>query len=850
MTHRKHSKYLSLLLSAVLVLTMIHKWWIPSVADDPVPPATVYQDGITYNHVGDGRYEAIIADVSGAESVSGNDDITVPGGYTLEIRDTDFNVHSISVQDGGSLLINTSGGVEKTVTVDSLNLATGSNLEIFGDGRLAGAVNASADAGMSLGSYANKPASIAALYGTDAQTAINSCSGTHFIYLGDEQKWAIDASPYCFYVDFGDYPGTFDVAIYKESTPLTSVVTWNNPDMNAKVFMVTDGSWNPWTGDPATVKVTVTTPDSAENPPKTFVDAGIGWDDNIMNYATCIMDPARVEGRTFTYTYTNPADLDGYPHDMHFAVGYPNSGMKEIVDTVDNYLYAYDITYTDTDATIDRLAQELYARFFEVSMFESFGLDMPGPDDDNATLEAKRANNLPILKSKIQAVGDPYTITVTLANGTPVARNAQNYQITWGVDMNDGSPVVSTIPVYELADHNEFLVCTDFGPFNTTTERQGSTFYSRIANQDEIQFYDDATQRECVIYSNVTNYSGIMAGGNGSEMIVQNSDGIFTFQIATRYPDNARFADWGTRCRILSSTETYVALLGVDGEKEEKAYGGLGLNGVEEDNVWRAKTTTNAAEVIEAHVYIGDSSIYIASLGNDVTGVDSKKITSVTLDDSSLAGGVTIGGAVDGKVKVTFASNFYDRIPVTITYEDGTKSKLVIVRVGLVIQYEYLFDQGDGVHTGEIRYDCKPDMCTFDYDYFGKGEQVLVYATYYHPSNDHTTGNSDELYLNLRFADGSSRIISSVDNTRNFNGYRAANGGAVATTSFIIGFAPAKELDQYGVYTDNIISQTYCEGPFNATVLNAGYNDATTYGGTQSGSGKGVYWDAQINWYK
>ena len=95
MTHRKHSKYLSLLLSAVMVLTIIHKWWIPSVADDPAPPATVNQDGITYTLGGDGRYEATIADVSGGESVSGNDDITVPGGYTLVIRDTDFNVHSI-----------------------------------------------------------------------------------------------------------------------------------------------------------------------------------------------------------------------------------------------------------------------------------------------------------------------------------------------------------------------------------------------------------------------------------------------------------------------------------------------------------------------------------------------------------------------------------------------------------------------------------------------------------------------------------------------------------------------------------------------------------------------------------
>jgi hypothetical protein len=305
-----------------------------------------------------------------------------------------------------------------------------------------------------------------------------------------------------------------------------------------------------------------------------------------------------------------------------------------------------------------------------------------------------------------------------------------------------------------------------------------------------------------------------------------------------------RFANWGTHCRILIPSETYVVLTG---EGEDKKYDGLGVNAHSIDNVWKT------GDGSEARVYIGYSSIYLEPLGAGVGGVTTKVISSVTLDDPSLADGVTIYGVdANGKVKISFASNFYDSVPVTIHYTNGASESIVIVRVGLVIQYSYLFDQGDGVQTGEIGYDCKPGVrIPFTYDYFGEGEQIIIYATYYHPTNDHTAKAGSEVVLNLRFADGSSRIVEAKDADHGFNnGYSPATADAVATTSFIIGFAPAKIQDKNGFWTDNIVTQTYKEGPFYATVLNAGYNDATTYGGTQSGSGKGVYWDAQINWYK
>ena len=64
MTHKKYTRFLSLLLSAVLVLTMIHKWWIPSMADDPDPHDPITESGITYEYADSAdRYVAQIVDV-------------------------------------------------------------------------------------------------------------------------------------------------------------------------------------------------------------------------------------------------------------------------------------------------------------------------------------------------------------------------------------------------------------------------------------------------------------------------------------------------------------------------------------------------------------------------------------------------------------------------------------------------------------------------------------------------------------------------------------------------------------------------------------------------------------------
>ena len=168
-----------------------------------------------------------------------------------------------------------------------------------------------------------------------------------------------------------------------------------------------------------------------------------------------------------------------------------------------------------------------------------------------------------------------------------------------------------------------------------------------------------------------------------------------------------------------------------------------------------------------------------------------------------------------------------------ITYEGGITKTLTIQRVGLVIQYMYLYEDGTSYLIMD-HFDNGGKHLSLSYDY-NSGEQVIIIATYYHPTNYSTKSGSDNLFLNVTYEDGTSKIINHVDSAHNFNGYCAPEAGSVASTTFIIGFTNAGQT--------NIQLK-----PFYATVMNAGFNDTSSYGGTQIGSGKGVYWDGHIVW--
>ena len=191
-----------------------------------------------------------------------------------------------------------------------------------------------------------------------------------------------------------------------------------------------------------------------------------------------------------------------------------------------------------------------------------------------------------------------------------------------------------------------------------------------------------------------------------------------------------------------------------------------------------------------------------------------------------MAEGVTIESDNNGGFNVTFLSNYYSSVPVRITYSDGNTETLTINRVGLLINYQYLDHTGNTVRLFHGNDESGVEV---NYDY--STQQIIVWATYFHPTND-PTGTHTDLSLVLTYGDNSTRILTGNDKIYSSS---AANGGGLATTDFIIGFY----MGPGPVQAD----------PFYATVVNEGYDDDTTFGGIQIGSGKGVYWDGYMAFY-
>nr|MCR4777395.1 hypothetical protein [Lachnospiraceae bacterium] len=494
-------------------------------------------------------------------------------------------------------------------------------------------------------------------------------------------------------------------------------------------------------------------------------------------------------------------------------------------------------------------AEELICRLMDPSLFEYFG--MPETNDSN------RATNVATLLTRIQASGSPYTVTAKDPGGADHTITVQDYTINWGNNFNNGQPVVSTLPVYTLENVDQVLICTNF---NDSTGRGNNFLICDIDDTynpetDFINFSEGAVERAGGVSFTLSsvNPATIKCGGMGRFMTILNEEGLYTIEVNGGAPASflrvTNPVQGGGRIRLLKSSEKYIAIGGVG---ETKAYGLIGDAGSNVDPVWTTSNNRNA----KARVYVGDSTIHLYPLAG-ATGLSQTGITSVELVDPSQTDGVTLDASNLSDISLSFSSNFYDEIPLRITFEGGTVKNITIVRVGLVIQYQYLGgdpdrgldDHGDPIvdHGGIIQ-DYQNRTISYDYSYFS-GEQIAVWATYYHPTSDHTGGASDYM-LYLTFNNGTHRVISASDTAHSFNGRIDATSNEVASTTFLIGFEQAREYFDGNVWIGQRTETTYHEGGFYATVLNAGFDDNTTYSGTQMGSGKGVYWDGHISFYR
>lgn len=553
-------------------------------------------------------------------------------------------------------------------------------------------------------------------------------------------------------------------------------------------------------------------------------------------------------GYIFEYQYTVDSEVSN--NDLRsflFWLCYPDSGRRGIVDEAKRYIYAYDKTKnfdnsgeTDKEDLKHALASELYDRFFAVDMFGNFGINAEDPDEF-----------INQLKNRITISDTTNSVTATTSSGT-TSIDTYTATVEWGLNEENGNELISYLTVYALPDDQSLLICTDF---NDATG-SGSRYYLKDTANDIIGFTktNNSDPSDCgiIVTENNLDINKVVIGGHGAVTdTIDSTNNYITMLVETRDDrQNLRKSKDRLSCqvRVLNPSKNFVA---IHASGETKNVDGLTLNGYHPDTIYEAGSVSDK---LESRIFIGDTTVNIGSLNPTTTGLsdNSIKITNVELANSKMKDGVEITKKTNSW-DVSFQSNFYDSVPLKLTYNNGSSVKYITLqRIGLVVRYKYLMDPGIEQgnfedRDGMIEYDCYDrNGPKFNYNYFN-GEQILIYATYYHPSNDPTGGNTD-LNLIVKYGNGEKKVISSSDPDHNFNGKHSATNDAVATTTFLIGFIPAKTQDPTtGEWLEEITETNY-KGGLHALVVNGGFKDKNSFGGAQIGNGLGVYWDGNITW--
>ena len=744
--------------------------------------------------------------------------------------DSGFAGTSISIPADCHLVMDDESG-ENHLSGATVSIASGAFLEIRGGASFEGTIDPSNGAILQFDGEENVPDGLT-LYEDDA-TPFGDATNIwkySFCYDGDSDKWLAEfiTGPATVVIAFGGFdPGEDQVTIeYKfqgesedDYRPASDYNPEEDPDFPGNFqgeFVISDGVNNE-----VDIRVTLSSTRSA-----VILAADNGADD--------LSSGISGDGSEFTMNFTC-----GWWQWYGISLGYADSGNPEIAEKACEYLYAYCPTGGKT--VKDLFAEELICRLMDPSLFDNFGL----PEiNGNATTRA--ANVSEMATNRITAVGEATSVTARDTQGNSVNIPVQNYKVTWGVSSEDGSEVSCILPVYTLTNINEVLICTDF---NAETG-SGSSFYICNISNDFINLSDGGGVSDggVLFLVDSLNPATVKAGAMGRMETVLNDDGLCTIEVNGGAPASyLRITDPvhnSERIRFLKTSEKYLA---VSGEGETKDYGQIGDNGSNIDGIWATGNNESAV----ARVYVGDSTIHLYPLRSG-TGLSGTGIVSAELVDSTQASGVTLDDSDLTDITLTFTSNFYDEIPIKITFEGGSVKYITIIRVGLVIQYQYLAgdpdvpNENNDPDPGCINLDYSGDHIDYEYHYFD-GEQIAIWATYYHPTND-PTGGANEYVLYLTYDDdGSHDIMYAVDASHEFNGVKAATNTAVASTTFLIGFEQAREFN--GEVWIEERNDFYCRG-FSATVLNEGYDDPTTYSGTQMGSGKGVHWDGHITFYR
>ena len=516
-------------------------------------------------------------------------------------------------------------------------------------------------------------------------------------------------------------------------------------------------------------------------------------------------------------------------------------GNPKVVDAAKKYIYAYCNLDFDGNGQFDgndlsfALASELLVKFRD--FYGPFGLhdNYEGAQEE---VWDKVFNDALIFRDRISIDPNYEYITALDADGNEEQFARYTATVNWGVT-EDGEEIIGDVYLYQLNIPEQLLVCTDFDESIGTAD----TFFVRQAYADKHILVGDVTEdwanvdEDYVASVIVTDKIGkVVAGGHGVSLYEKNvDDNLYTFQTVSYSLMKAYDIDndvwdelrFDTMVKIFTPAGKYFVTAT---EGEAKKYDFVsGANGNASDDIWEADGEA------PVKLFIHDNILHIKSL-NTESGFASN-IKEIRLENENYSRGVSIDNTNPDDIVIKFNSDFYDTVTFVMVYDDGTTSTFTVEREGIIIQYSGLNGSGNGRYWLDI-YGEGPGN-EFNYTYDPDTEKFVVMASYYHSSAQ--TGIENLSLIITYDDDNTTEVISSIDTDHNFSGYKSGESyGAVDTTSFIIGFMDVStgefEFEKNGH-----------KGGFSVQVVNAGYDDANSFGGALLGSGKGKHWDGHAN---
>lgn len=352
-------------------------------------------------------------------------------------------------------------------------------------------------------------------------------------------------------------------------------------------------------------------------------------------------------------------------------------------------------------------------------------------------------DNINTLKS--HAVITPVEGGITAVDKNGTNHTLGKYQITYTFD-----DIVFRAYVYKI-DHTDFPTGADHASWEQVIFRVGDKYFIRDCcsegngNENDLKDFEGMNARAIILVADYNKKEDISVFGNYAQMNEEFSDASSESFFAAGFGTHERGVPYlGDKFVVYKPSFKGVTIKG-DGETAKPL-------------AWSTEGSFSVADSgkqTKTSLFFGYSKAVLnAVTSTEVSGLSVKKIASAKILGSIPEEAVSVTQPdANGDVEVSFHSDFYDSVPVELTYlmADGSQQTGVttINRVGIVVQ------------GGRSAGDSRQVQIMHGHDsgevIGGAGEQydVAVYATYYYPSSSGATEASVSLFVTLTYADGS-----------------------------------------------------------------------------------------------